>query len=138
MAHVAVTATEPVLDCLWLEKVTRTAEEDGTPLLPVMATLIERRSSLLSPSNYSHKNCGKLKEKDQSTQLRGTCHSLPSPSRLESEPAASPVDSMQFLAQHVQGYMAAQGYLCHLQSCKKRAIVSPDPCGTIRCFHPSC
>ena len=34
VAHVAVTTTQPVLDCLWLEKVTRTAGENGKPLLP--------------------------------------------------------------------------------------------------------
>ena len=32
--------TSPVLERLWLEKMTRTAEEDGKPLLPAMATLI--------------------------------------------------------------------------------------------------
>ena len=31
-----------------------------------------------------------------------------------SEPATSPFDFMQFLAQHVQGFLAAQGYLWHL------------------------
>ena len=56
MAHVAVTTTLPVLDCQWLEKVPRTAEDDAKPLLPAVATLsFERRFSLLSPPDHSHK-----------------------------------------------------------------------------------
>ena len=63
-----MTTTLPVLDCLWLEKMTRTAEEDGKPLLPTMATLIEWRSSLLSPSNYSQKTVANTMRERPSSQ----------------------------------------------------------------------
>ena len=39
---------------------------------------------------------------------------------------------MHFLAQRVQGYMAAPGYLSHLPVMKEEgAMVSPDPCSPI-------
>ena len=64
-----------------------------------------------------------LKEKDYplTTQKEKSFASFPFSPLLaknktcsETKPAASPFDFMQFLAQHVQGYTATQGHLCHL------------------------
>ena len=62
------------------------------------------------------------------------------------EPDTSPFDFMHFLAQHVQGFVAAQSYLCHLPVLKEEGdcvagSLWPDDeqrVITPRCFHPSC
>ena len=59
MVHVAVTTTLPMLDCLWLEKVKHTAEEDGKPLLP--AWQLSHREAVEPPFTFklfTH-NCGR-------------------------------------------------------------------------------
>ena len=40
--------------------------------------------------------------------------SLNRQARTETRPATSPFDFMQFLAEHFQGFLAAQDHLCHL------------------------
>ena len=80
MAHVAVTTTLPVLDCLWLEKLTRAAEEDGEPLLPAMVTLMKRRSSLLPPSDDSHKHGD---EQDEGKALIPDSHNVHTETKFE-------------------------------------------------------
>ena len=52
----------------------------------------------------------------------GSAHrglSLNRQARSETKPTTSPFDFMQFLAQHVQGYVAAQCHLCHLPVLKE-------------------
>ena len=131
MAHVAVTTTLPVLDCLWLQEVKHTLKKMGKHSFQHGNSLIERRSSLPSPSNYLHTNvvntmrerpsfqtatmfsCNKIgRLKQTGSAYRGL--SLIRQARSETKPTTSPFDFMQFLAQHVQGYVAAQCHLCHL------------------------
>ena len=88
-------------------------------------------------SNYSHKHGGKHDEGKalipDSHNVRAERHSLPSllqiKTRSKSEPATSPFDFMQFLAQHVKGlFWQLKATFATSQSCRKRAIASPDPC----------
>ena len=98
--------------------------------------LIERRSSLLSPSNYLHTTVANTMREEPSFQTAtmftatnferlgqtGSARmglSLNRQTRSETKPTTSPSDFMQFLAQHVQGYVAAQGHLCHLPVLKQ-------------------
>ena len=94
-------------------------------------SLIEKRSSFLSPSNYLHTTVANTMREGSSFQtatmftaikferLRrtGSAHrgfSLNRQARSETKPTTSPLNFVHFLAQHVQCHMAAQGYLCHL------------------------
>ena len=99
MAHVAVTATLPVLDCLWLEKVTHTHAKNkfntlkrSQPHIPAKEARASFPFQLFTRTHGGQHGEGKsphhrqpqcslkqnLKETDQPTQLRRTCHSHPS------------------------------------------------------------
>ena len=96
-----LTTTLPVLDCLWLEKVKahRWRRWETTPfsmatlslkggpasfhLLTIHTKLWQTRWGKGPHSRQPRSlHWNKLKETDQPTQPRGTCHSLPSPSLL--------------------------------------------------------
>ena len=142
MPHVAVTTTLLVLGCLWLEKVKHTLmKKMGNHSFQHDNSLIARRSSLLSPSDYLHTTVANTTREKLSFQTAtmfpcnkigrlkqtGSAHkglSLIRQARSETKPTTSPCDFMQFLAQHVQGYVAAYCHLCHLPVLKEEGIIT--------------
>ena len=94
---------------------TCTQRKSGKPTFQLWPKTLERRSSPFSPSHcLSETN---MKEKNYPLNSEGqVVRFLPfhKRTRSEAEPAAPPFNFMQLLAQHVQGNMAAQSYLCHL------------------------
>ena len=100
---------------------THTRHTWNEALIPKTHHSPERWSSLLSPSNYLHTTVANMMREKPSVQtacnkigrLRqtGSAHrglSLIRQARSETKPTTSPFDFMQFLAQQVQGYVAAQ------------------------------
>ena len=96
---------------------TCTQRESGKPTFRLWPKTLERRCSLLSSSHCLPET--NLKEKDYPLNSEGQVIRFllllaKNRTRSEAEPDAPPLDVMQLLAQHVQGYMEAQGHLCHL------------------------
>ena len=118
-------------------------------------SLIERRSSLLSPSNFLHTavantmrkgpsfqkatmfTATKLEDSDKPAQLTGGL-SLNRQACSKTKPTTSPFYFVQFLAQHVRATSQLRATFATSKSCKGWAIASPDPCSPMSCFHSSC
>ena len=130
MAHVVVTTTLPVLDCPWLAALMLRTISARRNILSLK--FLQRKHVPPFPSDLITRNtvtntvregpkCSlkqNFRDPGKPSQLTRACRSI---DRLVQKP------NLQFLAQHVQCHMAAQGYLCHLPVLQEERDFSPSP-----------
>ena len=148
MAHVAVTTTLPVLGCLWLEKVTHTRAKNKLNTLKRLQPQNSCKGStcLLSLLTIHTKHSGQhgegralitkqpkcsfkqnLRDSSKPAQLTGACRST---DRLVQKPNQPRLLSTSYNSWHSMSDAVWQlrATFATSQSCRKRAIASPDPC----------
>ena len=93
------------------------------------ATQIKMKKKALISDSHHVDQQKKLKESDQPTQLRRTCHSLPSPSntRLTWQPHICQVSCISWHSRSRAMWQLSATF-ANSQSCRKREILSPGPC----------